>query len=154
MTGLYYRGTLALIMMGELIGFMNFVAMEETVLRDLAIQRMKWLFRLGVEAARENRIDLARRYGELIRLISQRTRIKIPKRIKRWICKNCNSIMVPGITARIRIRRDGAALRVVTTCLACGYIHRYEFVERKRRDHNVEKESKGAQEAESSSAQG
>ncbi len=103
------------------------------MLRDLAIQRMRWLFRLGVEASKRGEIDLARRYGELIRLLSMRSRVKIPKSIKRWICKNCSAIMVPGFTARVRTRREGKTLRIVTTCLICGYIHRYEFVRGKGR---------------------
>ncbi len=103
------------------------------ILRDLAIQRMRILFRLGVEAVRQGEFDLAKRYGELIRAISMKSRVRIPRSIKRWICKNCHVIMVPGINARIRTRREGKTLRVVTTCLVCGWIHRYEFVKRRKR---------------------
>ncbi|MEM2221435.1 MAG: hypothetical protein QXU34_06695 [Ignisphaera sp.] len=44
------------------------------------------------------------------------------------MCKNCSIIMVPGFNARVRSRREGKTLRVVTTCLVCGWIHRYEFI--------------------------
>lgn len=97
------------------------------LLRDIAIQRMYILFKLGVLAVESGRIEYARRYGELVRRISMRCRVGIPRSIKRWICKNCSVIMVPGLNARIRSRREGKTLRVVTTCLVCGWIHRYEF---------------------------
>ncbi|MDK6028519.1 ribonuclease P protein component 4 [Ignisphaera sp. 4213-co] len=103
---------------------------ESISIRDIALERMDILFRLGVEAVKNGYIDLAKRYGELIRRISMRNRIKIPREMRRWICKNCYTIMVPGFNARVRTRRDGKVLRVVTRCLYCGWIHRYQFVRR------------------------
>jgi ribonuclease P protein subunit RPR2 len=102
----------------------------EKLIRIIAIERMELLFKLGIEAVKRGDYEYARRYGELIKRISMRTRVKIPKDIKRWICKHCHIIMVPGFNARVRTRRDGKALRVVTRCLSCGWIHRYEFVVR------------------------
>lgn len=102
------------------------------MLRDIAVQRMYILYRLGVEAVEKGRIEYAQRYGELIKRISMRCRVSIPKSIKRWICKNCSAIMVPGYSVRIRSRRKGKTLRVITTCLICGWMHRYEFVRGRR----------------------
>ena len=99
--------------------------------RDLAIQRMRILFALGIEAARRGEYELCRRYGELIKRIAMKVRVRIPRKIKRWICKRCNAIMIPGITARVRVRNEGKTLRIVTRCLVCGWIHRYEFIKRK-----------------------
>ena len=118
--------------------------MMRDLLRDLVIQRMRILFRLGVEAVKRQEYDLSRRYAELIRLLAMRTRVRIPKGIKRWICKKCNVIMIPGLTARVRTRREGKTLRVVTTCLVCGWIHRYEFV--RRYGKSEEKHNKRAEE--------
>ncbi len=89
---------------------------------------MEILFNLGIEAVRRNDFDLAKRYGILINRIAMRARVKVPKSIKRWICKNCRTIMVPGINVRTRTRRKGKTLRIVTRCLVCGWIHRYEFI--------------------------
>ncbi len=98
------------------------------LLKDIATQRMYILFDMGVASVKSGRIRYAKRYGELIRKISMRCRVAIPKSIRRWICKNCSVIMVPGFSARVRSRRKGKTLRVVTTCLVCGWMHRYEFV--------------------------
>lgn len=100
----------------------------KTLVRNIALERMLVLFNLGVEAVKKGDFELARRYGELIYRISMRVRVKIPRSIKRWICKNCRVIMVPGINVKIRTRRDGKTLRIITRCLTCGWIHRYEFV--------------------------
>jgi ribonuclease P protein subunit RPR2 len=95
--------------------------------KSVASERMFVLFELGIESVKNGDYELARRYGELIYRIAMKVRVKIPRNIKRWICKNCYVVMVPGINARIRIRRDGKTLRVITRCLTCGWIHRYEF---------------------------
>ncbi|NPA97720.1 MAG: ribonuclease P [Crenarchaeota archaeon] len=121
------------------------------MLKDLAVQRMRWLFRRGVEALLRGDRELACRYGQLIRAIALRSRTRIPRSIRRWICKNCSCIMVPGLTARVRIRREGKTLRIVTTCLICGYIHRYEFLRGKDR-HEAERQAEGAEEAEGCTA--
>jgi len=107
---------------------MVFRSSSNGLLRDIAVQRMYILFRLGVDAVKSGRIEYAKRYGYLIKRISMRNRVKIPRSIKRWICKNCCVVMVPGFNVRVRTRREGKTLRVVTTCLVCGWIHRYEFV--------------------------
>ncbi|MCI4436417.1 MAG: ribonuclease P [Ignisphaera sp.] len=120
----------------------------EELIRIIAIERMELLFKLGIEAVKSGDYERARHYGELIKRISMRTRVKIPKDIKRWICKHCHVVMVPGFNARVRTRRDGKALRVVTKCLSCGWIHRYEFVVRgsgkaKRISREVKEEKGG-----------
>ncbi|MEM0372159.1 MAG: ribonuclease P [Ignisphaera sp.] len=102
--------------------------MHKDKLKDIAIQRMYILYSMGVEASRMKDYRFARRYGELIYRISMRNRVKIPRSIKRWICKNCKVIMVPGVNVVIRTRRKGKTLRVITRCLVCGWIHRYEFL--------------------------
>jgi len=98
--------------------------------RVIVLERINVLFKLGIVAVRSRDYSIARRYGELIYRISMRLRVKIPRNIKRWICRNCRVIMVPGLNAKIRTRRDGRTLRIITRCMVCGWIHRYEFVKR------------------------
>uniref|UniRef100_A0A7C2ZMZ5 Ribonuclease P protein component 4 n=1 Tax=Ignisphaera aggregans TaxID=334771 RepID=A0A7C2ZMZ5_9CREN len=100
--------------------------------KRIALERIYILFGLGVNAARRGDIGLARRYGELIYRIATRVRVKIPRNIKRWICKECRAVMVPGVNAMVRTRREGKTLRIVTRCLSCGWIHRYEFLRRSK----------------------
>ena len=51
---------------------------------------------------------------------SRRNRLPLPQSQRHWICRGCTSILIPGISARVRIR-DGQR---TTTCLDCGRIRR------------------------------
>jgi RNase P subunit RPR2 len=39
----------------------------------------------------------------------------IPNHLKNWICRGCKDLLIPGETARIRIREKVR----ITTCLSC-----------------------------------
>lgn len=51
---------------------------------------------------------------------STRNRLPLPNAQRHWICRGCTTFLVPGITARIRIR----AGQRTTTCLECGRVRR------------------------------
>lgn len=91
-------------------------------IREMARQRIKLLFNLAEECF-EKAPDLSNRYVLLAKKISMRHRIRMPRALKRRICKECGAFLVPGSNCRIRIRND----RVVTTCLACGMIMRIPY---------------------------
>lgn len=106
---------------------------NEKMLRDLALQRIKLLYRYALNEARKGNVEFARRYAYLIKRIAAKARVKVPKRIKRSICKNCQVPLIPGITSRVRLQSEGKGSRVVVTCLVCGWIHRYPYKLRKRK---------------------
>lgn len=68
-------------------------------------------------------VCLADRYVELARELSMKSRVRIPRELKYFICKGCKRILIPGKTARFRIRRRGAT-RMIVTCLRCGHVYR------------------------------
>ncbi len=111
--------------------------MSRGLLRDLAIQRIKILYRLALEETRRKRYDLARRYMELIIKISHKARVKPPKYIRRGYCRRCKIPLIPGLTARVRIQSEGKGSRVVVTCLLCGWRRRYMI---KTMEKRLEKE--------------
>ncbi len=94
-------------------------------LRDLAIQRIRILYRLASDRARLGDYSLSRRYIELIIRISHKARIKLPIYIRRGFCRRCKVALIPGVTARIRLQSEGNGSRVVVTCLLCGWKRRY-----------------------------
>ena len=99
---------------------------DRKLIRDIAKQRITRLFTLGEMEVRQGRIELARRYGELIYRIAAKAGVRIPRAIKRRICRKCKVILVPGLTMRVRIQSEGSrGSRVVVTCLKCGWIRRY-----------------------------
>jgi ribonuclease P protein subunit RPR2 len=73
----------------------------------------------------------SRRYVELARKISTRTKVRIPSEEKRYLCKGCGLPLIPGRNARVRVLPGNS--RIVITCLSCGKLKRYPFA-RKRPD--------------------
>ena len=106
---------------------------SEKMMRDLALQRIKLLYKYALNEARRDNIKLARRYIYLIKRIAAKARVKVPRRIKRSVCKNCQIPLIPGITSRVRLQSEGKGSRIVVTCLVCGWIHRYPYKLRKRK---------------------
>jgi len=94
------------------------------VIRDIARQRIYLLLSLAEEEIRRDE-KLARRYVELALRIASKARIRLPRRVRRRICRKCFTLLVPGLTARIRVKRGCGGTRIVVTCLRCGYIRRY-----------------------------
>jgi ribonuclease P protein subunit RPR2 len=78
---------------------------------------------------------LSRRYVTLARKISERTKVRIPSEIKRYLCKNCGIALVPGRNARVRLH--AAKRGQVITCLSCGAVKRYPVVSKERAVNRV-----------------
>ncbi len=100
---------------------------SKRLLRDLAIQRMRWLYERSKEELRRGNKDLARRYIEILLSISRKSNVRVPRYIKRGICRRCNIPLIPGVSASVRIVADGKTSRIVIRCLECGWIHRYPY---------------------------
>ena len=69
--------------------------------------------------------DLSKRYVELARKISTRTKVRIPREKKHYLCKACGMPLVLGKNARVRLHPGNS--RIIITCLNCGTIRRYPF---------------------------
>jgi ribonuclease P protein subunit RPR2 len=85
-------------------------------IEDLAEQRIERLFELAEVAAKDGREQRSQRYIELARAIGMRYRVRIPKHLKMRLCKRCYALLIPGKTARVRLRSE----YMTTTCLRCG----------------------------------
>ena len=71
---------------------------------------------------------LSRRYVSLARKISERTKVRIPREMKMYLCKECGIVLVPGRNSRIRLYARNSGL--VITCLSCGAVKRYPVAPR------------------------
>lgn len=95
-------------------------------IRRLALESMIRLLKLAYEMETKGKSDLARRYVDLVFRISRRTKVKIPRYWRRFLCKKCKSILIPGRTCRVRIRAQSSrASHITITCLRCGWMKRY-----------------------------
>lgn len=61
--------------------------------------------------------ERSKRYIELIRKLSQKNKVPVPKEIKQKFCKKCGSFLKQGKNSKMRLKK---AYRVVS-CLECGF---------------------------------
>jgi ribonuclease P protein subunit RPR2 len=66
---------------------------------------------------------LSRRYVSLARKISSRTKVRIPRESKMYLCKGCGLALVPGHNAKVRLHAHTTG--IVISCLSCGVVKRY-----------------------------
>ncbi|MGC9149450.1 MAG: hypothetical protein ACP5GI_08460 [Sulfolobales archaeon] len=59
-----------------------------------------------------------------------RNSIDLPRDIKRGFCRKCWLILIPGLTATIRLRSEGGNVIRVATCHLCWSIYRLEVLKR------------------------
>ncbi|MFC6992010.1 ribonuclease P protein component 4 [Haladaptatus sp. GCM10025707] len=89
---------------------------------SIAEERIARLHDLSRDAVKAGHEDRAREYVRLARRIAERNRLRLPREFKRYTCPACDTYLVPGRNARVRLR-DG---HVVIAC-DCGHIGRYPY---------------------------
>ena len=94
----------------------------------IAKERIKILFDLAEKEFKKHP-DRSKRYVELARKIGSRYNVRLPKQLKRKFCKNCNTLLIPGLTSEVRIKSKEKAVTI--KCLECNKIYRYPYGERK-----------------------
>jgi len=67
--------------------------------------------------------DLAHKYAKKARRVAMKYKLKLPLTLKRKICKNCFSYLVPGKNLRVRTNRG----HVVYYCLVCKKFMRFGY---------------------------
>ena len=93
--------------------------------KDIAIQRMEKLLEMALEIVAKDP-ELARKHVDLALRIGRRTRVKVPRKYKAAYCKHCLMPLVPGLTARFRLRSRREP-HIVITCLSCKRIIRVPY---------------------------
>lgn len=89
--------------------------------REIAEERVDVLFEEAREAALEGDTQRADRYVELARRVAMRAQYPLPSRHRRRVCGQCYAYLLPGETARVRLRSGN----VSATCHACGAVNRF-----------------------------
>lgn len=96
----------------------------------IARERIKILFE---KADKEFDKDpsLSHRWVGMARKIATRYNIRLPKEIKRRVCKKCHRYLVPGTNARIRTSPKQQA--VIVKCMECGNVMRFPYRKEKKK---------------------
>jgi ribonuclease P protein subunit RPR2 len=91
----------------------------------IAQSRISYLLELSDEIFSDSKA-LANRYVDLATKYAQRVRIRLPKKWKKRICRNCGRFLMPGINCRVRLQsRKGKGTHISITCLECNHVSRY-----------------------------
>jgi ribonuclease P protein subunit RPR2 len=87
--------------------------------QDIA-ERINYLFQAAHAVLRENpdNIALVRYYCQNLSVIAKKNVLRLAPEIKRYICKKCFCLLIPGITCRVRVK-DNRQKRVSVICLHC-----------------------------------
>jgi len=93
--------------------------------RRIPLERYERLIAMARRYLREDP-QLAHRYAHLARRIALRNRLRPPPRLKHAVCKRCGAPLVPGVNARVRLRRRREP-HLAVTCLECGYVRRHPY---------------------------
>ena len=83
----------------------------------MILERIKKLFGMARESPRH------KRYVKLAKRVSTRTRTRIPRELKRQICRGCGALMVPGKTATTRTEKGKLSVK----CKECEKLHLIPF---------------------------
>ncbi len=66
---------------------------------------------------------IARNKLNMLKRLALKTGVRLPRKYKRLICKKCGELLIPGRTARVRVKSKRQK-HIVQTCLNCGYMKR------------------------------
>jgi len=89
--------------------------------QKIAKERIQILFNLAEKELQEHP-ERSKRYIELARKIGLRYNVRLPRELKRKFCKNCNTLLKPGLTCSVRTERKMLTIR----CNNCKKIYRYK----------------------------
>jgi ribonuclease P protein subunit RPR2 len=98
-------------------------ASPKAEIRRLAQDRIEILWNQSLSVVK-TKPELARRWMIIAKALGQRARVKIPRNIRRRICKGCGSVLIPGENCRVRLRHNRST-HVSVTCFNCGTIRRF-----------------------------
>jgi ribonuclease P protein subunit RPR2 len=86
--------------------------------KQIARRRVQILFQQATQIYRQNP-ELAKNYLLSAKKIAMSSRMRLPVIYRRRICKNCNTLLVPGESSRVRTK-PAREPHIVITCLKCG----------------------------------
>ena len=96
--------------------------------KQIAVERVQRLFELADKRFSEDREDnreLANRYVELARSIGMKYNVSIPGDLKKRMCGECHSFLVPGRNCKVRVNSKNSTINY--RCDSCGHVNRYGY---------------------------
>lgn len=82
--------------------------------QKIALERIKILFQEAAKQFKRNP-ERSHRYVALARKIAMKTKVKVPKNLKRKFCLHCYKYLQPGVNCRVRTKNK----KLIYFCYAC-----------------------------------
>lgn len=101
------------------------LAKRRREVKEIAAERIEILMENALRMMEKDE-KLAQRYVYLVRKVSMKSRVRIPRRWKIFICRGCKKLLIPGLNCRVRIQRRRKP-HIALTCLMCGHIKRFNY---------------------------
>lgn len=98
--------------------------------REIASARIRILAALAEQVFPEDH-KLAQRYTDLAKAISAKSKVRLPRYLRRRICRHCGAYLWPGVNCRVRLRANRNS-HITITCLNCKHQMRIHY-KRKRK---------------------
>lgn len=98
--------------------------------RSFVRKEITRILELAFTLTRDGRIEESRLAVKQALEISKSTRVRMPRRLKRMLCKRCKAPLLPGLTATVRLRSAGGMSYLVVRCRLCEWIHRRPYKRR------------------------
>lgn len=96
----------------------------------VAKERIKILFEKAEEGF-ERDPSMSHRWVKMAKKIAMRYNIRLPREMKRRVCKKCLRFLVPGTNSRVRT--NAKQLAVIVTCMECGNVMRFPYRKEKKK---------------------
>jgi RNase P subunit RPR2 len=90
--------------------------------REEATALVKQLTDSAVHLATKD-LQMAKEQASMARRLRLRLNIRLDDSLKRYTCRGCKSLIVPGVNARVRLGH-GKPLVIRITCSECGRVNR------------------------------
>lgn len=68
-------------------------------------------------------LAIAREQAALARKVKLKFNVRLEPSLKRFTCRGCKGLLVPGVNARVRLGH-GKTTIIRVTCLECGHVNR------------------------------
>lgn len=95
--------------------------------KKAALERIKILFKLAKQEFPKHP-ERAHRYARMINDLVKKVRVRLPKDVKRFICRQCNQLLVPGKNLKVKSSKGF----MIYECLNCGNTRKYGYEKEKR----------------------
>ena len=107
------------------VGFGASGLQRQRVVKRFSLKALGELYTAITDELRVGNIETAYRLSLTAKRIIKETGVRRPKWLR--FCRNCGMVLVPGLSASIRLRRKSKMKYLVWRCVYCGYINRYPY---------------------------